>query len=41
MRTRITNILLTPGVTTEKHISFISDAEILIENNLIVYAGAI
>lgn len=39
MRTRITNILLTPGVTTEKHIPFISDAEILIENNLIVYAG--
>lgn len=39
MRTRITNILLTPGVTTETHIPFVYDAEILIEGNLIVYAG--
>jgi len=39
MRTRITNITMTPGVTDEAHIPFIEDAEILIENNLIVYAG--
>lgn len=39
MRTRITNILLTPGVLDEAHIPFIQDAEILIENQLIVYAG--
>lgn len=39
MRTRITNILMTPGVTDEAHIPFISDAEILIEDQLIVYAG--
>ena len=39
MRTRITNVLLTPGVTTEAHIPFMEDAEILIENQYIVYAG--
>ena len=39
MRTRITNILLTPGVTDEAHIPFIEDAEILIDDKLIVYAG--
>lgn len=40
MRTRITNILLTPGVRQdEAHLSFIEDAEILIQDNLIVYAG--
>ena len=39
MRTRITNIVMTPGVTNEAHIPFIADAEILIENHLIVYAG--
>ena len=39
MRTRITHILMTPGVTTERHIPFIQDAEILIEENRIVYAG--
>lgn len=39
MRTRITNILLTPGVTDEAHIPFIENAEILINDNLIVYAG--
>ncbi len=39
MRTRITNILMTPGVTDEAHIPFMDDAEILIDNGLIVYAG--
>ena len=39
MRTRITNIIMTPGVTDEAHIPFIADAEILIEDQLIVYAG--
>lgn len=39
MRTRITNILMTPGVTNEAHIPFMVDAEILIDNGLIVYAG--
>ena len=39
MRTRITNILMTPGVTDEAHIPFIADAEILIDGKLIVYAG--
>lgn len=39
MRIRITNILMTPGVTDEAHIPFIEDAEILIEDQLIVYAG--
>lgn len=39
MRTRITNILLTPGVTDDAHIPFIENAEILINDNLIVYAG--
>ena len=39
MRTRITNIIMTPGVTNEAHIPFVYDAEILIEDSLIVYAG--
>lgn len=39
MRTRITNIIMTPGVENEKHIPFIHDAEILIDGNRIVYAG--
>ena len=39
MRTRITNIIMTPGVTDEAHIPFIADAEILIEDQLIIYAG--
>ena len=39
MRTRITNIIMTPGVTDEIHIPFVADAEILIEDKLIVYAG--
>ena len=39
MRTRITNIMMTPGVTDEAHIPFIADAEILIDNQLIIYAG--
>lgn len=40
MRTRITNIIMTPGVTTESKIPFINDAEIQIEGNRIVYAGS-
>jgi len=39
MRTRITNILMTPGVTDEAHIPFVFDAEIHINGKLIVYAG--
>ena len=39
MRIRITNIIMTPGVTTEAHIPFVEDAEILIQDSLIVYAG--
>ena len=39
MRIRITNIMMTPGVKDEAHIPFIDDAEILIEDKLIVYAG--
>jgi len=39
MRTRITNILMTPGVTDEAHIPFVFDAEIHIDGKLIVYAG--
>lgn len=39
MRTRITNIILTPGVESEAHIPFVYDAEILIDGNLIVFAG--
>ena len=39
MRTKITNITLTPGVANEAHIPFIYDAELLIEDSLIVYAG--
>ncbi|MDD6142278.1 MAG: amidohydrolase [bacterium] len=39
MRIRITNIVMTPGVKDEAHIPFIDDAEILIEDKLIVYAG--
>ena len=37
MRTRITNILLTPGVTDEAHIPFIEDAEILIEDQVFCF----
>ena len=39
MRTRITHVLLTPGVSTEAHIPFIPDADVLIDGNRIVYAG--
>jgi len=39
MRTRITNITMTPGVTNEAHIPFVYDAEILIDDSIIVYAG--
>ncbi len=39
MRIRITNIMMTPGVTDEQHIPFLNDAEILIDGSLIVYAG--
>ena len=39
LASKITNVIMTPGVTNEKHIPFIYDAEILIENCLIVYAG--
>lgn len=39
MRTRLTNLVLMPGVTNEKHIPFVWDAEVLIDGKLIVYAG--
>lgn len=39
MRIRITNIMMTPGVSGEAHIPFVPDAEILIEDQWIVYAG--
>ena len=39
MRTLIQNILLTPGATGEKHLSFIPDALIQIDGPIIVYAG--
>ena len=39
MRTCIINIMMTPGVTDEKHIPFLTDAEIHIDGNRIVYAG--
>lgn len=39
MRIRMTNITLMPGVTNEAHLSFIPDAEILIEGNTIAFAG--
>jgi len=39
LRTRISNVLLTPGVDRETHIPFIPDAEIHIDGNRIVYAG--
>lgn len=40
MRTRITHIVLTPGVLAEDpKMSFIPDAELLIDGNRIVYAG--
>jgi len=39
MRTCITDIMMTPGVTFESHIPFLEDAEIHIEGNRIVYAG--
>ncbi|NLO86231.1 MAG: amidohydrolase [Clostridiales bacterium] len=40
MRICITNVLMTPGVTTQKDIPFIQDAQIHIVDHLIVYAGA-
>ncbi|MBE5801191.1 MAG: amidohydrolase [Clostridiales bacterium] len=40
MRTLITNIIMTPGVTTETQIPFIHNAEIQIDDHRIVYAGA-
>ena len=40
MRVRITNIIMTPGVTTEAHIPFVSDAEIQIDGERIAYAGS-
>lgn len=41
MRIRITNIMMTPGAEKEeRHIPFIYDAEILIENQRVIYAGA-
>ena len=39
MRTRIDHILLTPGAVGEKHIPFVTDAELHIDGNRIVYAG--
>lgn len=39
MRIRITNITLMPGVTNEDHLSFLPDAEILIDGNTIIFAG--
>lgn len=39
MRTKISNVVLTPGVDREEHIPFIQDAEIHIDENRIVYAG--
>lgn len=39
MRIRMTDLMLTPGVTDEAHIPFIHDAEILIDGNRIVFAG--
>jgi len=39
MRTRIMNVTLTPGATGEAHIPFIENAEVHIDDNLIVYAG--
>ena len=39
MKTRITNAWMTPGVVNEKHIPFLSDAEIQILDHEIVYAG--
>ena len=39
MRIRITNVLLTPGVTNETHIPFIPDAEVLVDGSRIAYAG--
>lgn len=42
MRTKITNVIMTPGVTKDdKHIPFIHDAEIQIDGNMIVYAGEV
>lgn len=39
MRTRIFNVILTPGAVGEAHIPFIENAEVHIDNHLIVYAG--
>lgn len=40
MRTRITNITLTPGAVGEAHIPFIEAAEVHIDGNRIAFAGA-
>ena len=39
MRTRLTHLVLMPGVSDEAHIPFVEDAEILIDGPRIVYAG--
>lgn len=39
MRTRITDIVLTPGTEGKGHIPFVHDAEVLIEGSRIVFAG--
>lgn len=39
MRTSITNVILTPGATGEKHLSFIRDAVIHIDGATITYTG--
>ena len=39
MRTRITNITLTPGVQGQAHIPFINHAEVHVVGNRIEYAG--
>ena len=40
MRTRITHTTLTPGTTGEAPIQFITDAEVQVDGNRIIYAGA-
>ncbi|HNW86537.1 MAG TPA: amidohydrolase [Candidatus Limiplasma sp.] len=39
MRTRITHVILTPGVDGEGQIPFIENAEVQVDGNLIAYAG--
>lgn len=39
MRTRIANVILTPGVKDDRHIPFVPDAEVLVEQNRIAFAG--